>query len=188
MRGTHSAVAVLMLLGVACHRQSPLADRKVDADIKETVVAVLRDSTGREVARATLIERSEGVVISIEGSGLPPGEHGFHIHDAGECHPPDFKSAAGHFNPEGKEHGFENPRGSHAGDLPNLAVGDDGKVKTQRLARGVTLSGTGKTSLLKPGGTSLVIHEKPDDYKTDPDGSAGKRIACGAIQVEHPAR
>ncbi|MBI3318698.1 MAG: superoxide dismutase family protein, partial [Candidatus Omnitrophica bacterium] len=91
-----------------------------------------------------------------------------------------FKSAGGHFNPEGREHGKKNPKGAHAGDLPNLVVGPEGELETEVLATGVNL-GNGPRGLLKPQGTSLVIHANPDDETTDPAGSAGARVACGAV-------
>jgi Cu-Zn family superoxide dismutase len=89
--------------------------------------------------------------------------------------------AGPHFNPGGKQHGFENPMGFHAGDLPNLDVGPDGKGKAQAVAKGAGL-GTGKDGLFHEGGTALVVHEKPDDMKTDPAGNSGGRIACGVVE------
>ncbi len=143
--------------------------------------ATLRDAGGREVGQATLTERPGGIRIQMDLRGLPPGVHAFHIHEAGRCDPPDFKSAGGHFNPEGRKHGRKNPQGPHAGDLPNILVGPDGAASVELLARGVTL-GTGEHSLFKPGGTSLVIHAGADDDVTDPAGNAGARIACGVIE------
>lgn len=142
--------------------------------------AELRDTAGNILGKATFTQLPDGVLITLKASNLPPGVHGFHIHDQAACHGPDFTSAGGHFNPEGKSHGFENPNGPHAGDLPNLSVGADGKVEVSTLARRVSL-GDGPNSLLKSGGTSLMIHAGPDDYKSDPAGNSGARIACGAI-------
>ena len=113
---------------------------------------------------------------------LSPGVHAIHVHEAGRCDAPDFKAAGGHFNPENKKHGIENPEGHHAGDLPNLTVGANGKGTFKTTIPGVTLAGDSATSLLKVGGTSVVIHEKADDMKTDPAGNAGARLACGVIQ------
>jgi Cu-Zn family superoxide dismutase len=142
---------------------------------------VLKDAKGETVGTATLTQEKEGVLVAVQVAGLPPGEHGFHLHAAGKCDPPSFLSAGPHFNPGGKQHGFENPMGFHAGDLPNLTVGPDGKGKAEAVAKGVTL-GTGKDGLFHEGGTALVVHEKADDMKTDPAGNSGGRIACGVVE------
>ena len=111
---------------------------------------------------------------------LPPGTHALHIHSVGECDAPDFKSTGPHFNPEAKKHGPKNLEGPHAGDLPNFEVGKDDRSKSSVTAPHVKLGG-GSNSLFHPEGTALVIHEKPDDYMTDPAGNAGARIACGIV-------
>src|ERR1022692_4503951 len=101
---------------------------------------------------------------------------------AGKCDAPGFTTAGGHFNPANKQHGMQNPEGHHAGDLPNLTVGANGKGAFKTTIQNVTLAGDGATSLFHAGGTSVLIHEKADDMKTDPAGNAGARIACGMIQ------
>ncbi len=145
-----------------------------------TAKADLSDSKGQHVGTAKLKGTDQGVSVAIEVANLPPGVHGFHIHAVGKCETPDFKSAGGHFNPEGKKHGLENPEGHHAGDLQNLTVDARGKAKVKVVVTGVTL-GEGANSLFHPEGTALVIHAAPDDMKTDPAGNAGARIACGVI-------
>jgi Cu-Zn family superoxide dismutase len=145
-----------------------------------TAKADLVNSQGLHVGTAQLKETAQGVRLALEVANLPPGVHGFHIHAVGKCEPPDFKSAGGHFNPEGKEHGLENPAGHHVGDLQNLTVDAQGKAKVTIVVSGVTL-GEGANSLFQPQGTAIVIHANPDDMKTDPAGNAGARIACGAI-------
>ncbi|MFC4075706.1 superoxide dismutase family protein [Salinithrix halophila] len=150
-------------------------------DPRKQVVVEMENAKGKEVGTATLQEETKGVEVRLNGKGLPPGKHGLHIHEQAECDAPDFKSAGKHFNPEGKEHGLENPKGAHAGDLPNLKVKKDGTAQLSAIAKGVTL-GKGKHSLVGKKGTALVIHEQPDDMKTDPVGKAGDRIACGEIE------
>jgi Cu-Zn family superoxide dismutase len=144
--------------------------------------AILIDSQGQEVGKATLEQTDKGVKINLTVKNMPPGEHAFHIHEKAMCDAPDFKSAGGHFNPFNKEHGLDNPKGPHAGDLPNITVGQDGSGTYEIMATLVTLKPGEKNSLFHPGGTSLMIHQKPDDNVSDPAGDAGPRIACGPIK------
>ena len=152
------------------------------AEAPKTTKAELVNAKGEKIGAATLEDKGVlGVLILLEAEKLPPGVDAIHIHAVGKCDPPDFKSAGPHFNPAGKKHGMMNPEGPHAGDLMNIGVGFDGKVKSTLIARGVTL-GPGPNSLFSPEGTSLVIHAGPDDNKTDPSGNSGDRIACGVIK------
>ena len=123
-----------------------------------------------------LLAVPSGVLIDANLSAVPPGYHGFHIHEVGKCEPPDFKSAGGHFNPEEDRHGLMTDAGPHAGDLPNIHVPENGKLRIEMLHQLVSLQG-----LLDDDGSAIVIHEGPDDYVTDPTGNAGARIACGVI-------
>ena len=118
-----------------------------------------------------------GVSIELTLKGLPPGEHGLHLHEVAKCEGPDYKSAGAHFNPTKKQHGLSNPNGPHAGDMPNFTVAANGTAQTTITNKNVTM-GAGANSIL---GTALVIHEKADDLKSDPAGNAGSPIACGAI-------
>jgi Cu-Zn family superoxide dismutase len=147
----------------------------------KVATARIIDSKGGAIGSAILSETGEGVKIKLGAGGIPPGMHGFHIHSAGMCEPPDFKSAGGHFNPYGKKHGLKSAEGRHAGDMPNVEAGEDGKVSVDIIVKDVTL-GEGVNSLFKPEGTSIVIHANPDDGVSDPAGNAGARIACGVIE------
>jgi superoxide dismutase, Cu-Zn family len=140
----------------------------------------LLNAQGDTVGTAILREVGETVRISLNVSGLPPGEKGIHIHQVGRCDPPAFESAGGHFAPQGGQHGFDNPAGPHAGDLRNINVGADGTAQQELTTDLVTLR-DGPNSVFDSDGTSLVIHAGPDDYRTDPSGQSGDRIACGVI-------
>jgi len=148
----------------------------------EAVQVQLNNSDGETVGTAMLEEGEDGVNIRVEATNLPEGPHGFHIHEKAVCEEPDFESAGGHFNPEDTNHGFDDPDGPHAGDLPNLEVGEDGSVNEDFVVEGVTLEKGKDNSLLDGDGTSLVIHADADDNKSQPSGDAGDRIACGAIE------
>lgn len=123
------------------------------------------NSAGEIIGEAVFTETKKGVKIHVAAEKLEPGTKAIHIHKTGTCDLPDFKSAGAHFNPAGKEHGFHNPKGFHVGDLPNIKVPQSGEVDVTTVAPGVKL---GKDSLLDADGSALIIHEKADDYKTDP--------------------
>ncbi len=147
---------------------------------KATGHADIINAQGDKIGAAKLTETRTGVKIALNVSKLPKGVHGFHIHAVGKCDTPDFKTAGGHFNPEGKKHGLKNPDGPHAGDMQNITVSAKGTARTTITDPRVTL-GEGKNSLFQSDGTAIVIHEKADDEMTDPAGNAGNRIACGVI-------
>jgi Cu-Zn family superoxide dismutase len=138
-----------------------------------------RTADGRDAGTAALTETGAGVLVRATLRNLPPGTHALHVHETGTCEPP-FESAGGHYNPTDRQHGFLNPQGEHAGDLTNITVGADGTASADLLAPEVTL-GTAGATLRDTDGSSLVVHAGADDYRTDPSGNSGDRIACGVI-------
>jgi superoxide dismutase, Cu-Zn family len=150
-------------------------------DAPKSAHADIMDAQGRKVGTARITAAADGVSILVNVEKLPPGTHGIHIHTIGKCEGPAFTTAGGHFNPDMKKHGKDNPDGPHVGDLLNLEIGADGAGKATLHAMGVTL-GDGPNSLFHDGGTAIVIHATADDYKTDPSGNSGARIACGVIE------
>lgn len=171
-----STVAIALLLSVAV----PVIAAP-DAGFPDTksITTLLYDSQGKTVGRLTLVESAQGLVLRGTLIDLPKGTHAIHFHEIGKCEPP-FKSAGGHFNPTHKAHGMLEPGGHHAGDLPNVVVGKDGTAEFEAFAEGVTLA-PGPNTLLDADGTAIVVHAKADDYRSQPAGDSGDRIACGVV-------
>ena len=140
--------------------------------------AELKTPDGTRIGTAVAEEVDGAIRVMVEVAGVAKGVHGTHVHAVGKCEAPDFASAGPHWNPSTHQHGKDNPLGPHAGDLPNLSVGDDGRDRTI-----FTLSQGTYAGLLDEDGASLVVHAGPDDYKTDPSGNSGGRIACGVFQA-----
>jgi Cu-Zn family superoxide dismutase len=147
----------------------------------QTAKAAFKNADGKDVGTAELVQTPAGVLVKLSVKGLPPGEHAFHIHGVGKCEPP-FTSSGGHFNPAGKKHGMMAAEGQHAGDMPNLHIPADGALMVEVLNPAVTLEKGKPNSLFGPEGTALIVHAGKDDYKTDPTGDAGGRIACAVVQ------
>lgn len=154
------------------------ANASSPAQAPATVIAqgalAAADGVARGNARVT--SKPGGLTVNVQASGLASGQYGLHVHSVGACDAPDFKTAEGHWNPTGAQHGFDNPKGAHRGDLPNLTIGTDGKGIVDFAIPNATAGG-----LLDSDGAAIVIHAGPDDLKTDPSGDSGARIACGVL-------
>lgn len=142
--------------------------------------AELRNAAGQAVGTATFTQVGGALRVLLEVQGLPPGPKAVHVHAAGRCESPGFTSAGDHFNPMSRQHGALNPAGPHAGDLPNITVGADGRGRLESTTELMTLLG-GPTSVFDADGSALIVHAAADDFKTDPTGNAGARLACGVI-------
>jgi Cu-Zn family superoxide dismutase len=165
------AIAITSLLGAAA---LSAADKPVKVDMK--------DASGQSIGTAVITgdKSGSGVTIKLDVKSLTPGEHAVHIHQTAKCEAPGFTSAGGHFNPDMKQHGLDNPQGPHNGDMPNFTVKANGTAKVTVSDPRVSM-GDGANSIFANGGTALVIHAKADDMKTNPSGNAGDRVACGVI-------
>lgn len=187
--GQFLCISLFALLVGACSRDD-LPDTKTETveapkqaagygQEVESANAKLRAKSGSSVEGSVSFRHDaerKGLVISVEASGLEPGLHGFHIHESGDCGGNNANSAGGHFNPENNRHGDPDNASSHAGDLGNIRVSDDGTVQHRIFSRVLTF--TGETSVV---GKAVVIHQQADDLESQPSGDAGKRVACGVI-------
>jgi Cu-Zn family superoxide dismutase len=147
----------------------------------ETVRTTFVDSAGRKIGTAVLTQTPSGVLVELDLTGLPPGWKAVHFHTIGRCEPgTGFKSAGDHFAPRQEHHGLRVDKGPHAGDMPNQYVHNDGTLRAHVLNTLVTLSPS-EASLLDADGSALVVHAKPDDYRSQPAGDSGERIACAVL-------
>lgn len=140
--------------------------------------ARLSFADGRPAGTATLLNDARGLRIVVTATGMTPGPRGFHLHTTGKCEGPGFTSAGGHLNPDNRKHGSLAAGGAHLGDLPNLEIGSDGSGRATEIVPG----GSGALgAIFDADGTAVVIHANADDYRTDPTGNAGDRVACGVF-------
>jgi len=132
----------------------------------------MKNGQGQSVGTATLSSAKDGgVSVALDLKNLTPGRHALHFHQTASCEGPAFTSAGGHYNPENKKHGLQNPEGPHAGDMNNFTVLKDGTAKTTVVAPHMKMGVA----------AALVVHAGVDDLKTDPAGNAGDRVACGVV-------
>ena len=167
-----SVSVAAILLGAAAVRAAEI----------NRAVAVLHPTKGSSVSGlVTFTKVDDGVRVVADMTGLTPGDHGFHIHDFGDCSAPDSTSAGGHFNPTGHEHGGPDAEKRHIGDLGNITADANGKGHYDRVDKQLTFEGP--HSII---GRSVIVHEKADDLKSQPTGDAGGRVACGVVGVAKP--
>jgi len=172
-RLAHPLLAAILVTGSALAEDVP-------SPPASPAISELQDLKGKPVGTVMLLPTPHGLLVRGALNGIPPGTHAIHFHETGKCEPP-FKTAGGHFNPAKKNHGVLDPGGSHAGDLPNLVVPASGKVEFEFFVPALTLA-PGPDSILDADGTAVVIHAGPDDYRSQPAGNSGDRIACGVIR------
>ena len=168
-----SASAATALLLAGCATTNTMSSEPIGT-------AMMMSSTGAQLGTATLLENGNSLSVSVEVAGLPAGSHGFHLHTTGKCEAPDFQSAGGHLNPANKSHGIYSPDGAHLGDLPNLTVSENGTAAQTFSLVGNNVNS--EAAIFDADGTAVMIHAGPDDYRTDPAGDAGSRIACGVLR------
>ncbi|WP_296680396.1 superoxide dismutase family protein [Novosphingobium sp.] len=143
-------------------------------------IADLALSNGAPAGKALVTAGGDQINISLAAFGMPQGAHGMHLHMVGSCDAPTFSSAGAHLNPDHHQHGTANPDGSHLGDLPNLSINASGTGTISVQLKG-TRADT-EAAMFDADGTAIIVHSGADDYKTDPSGNSGARIACGVLK------
>jgi Cu-Zn family superoxide dismutase len=170
-----SAAALAFLFGAAGMAGAKEASA---ADAAAKATAAMKDAEGNSVGTVAFEQGAQGTVVHARLTDLPPGAHALHVHETGKCEAPAFTSAGGHYNPSDQAHGFFADDGYHAGDLPNFHVPDSGTVEIEFFSEQLKLD----DNVFDSDGSSVVIHAGMDDYRTDPAGDAGGRVACGVIE------
>ena len=182
------AVLTMAGFGLAACGARPAGDAaSPKAMPEETQASDGRDRAGAKTTTSTTTEIKivfedgrNGIDVRVTAAGLTPGTHGMHVHEVGRCDEPSFTSAGPHWNPTAKRHGRDNPAGAHLGDLPNIVIGADGRGAASGTIAGAKLS-EGSNPMFDDDGAALLIHAKADDYRTDPGGDSGDRIACSVV-------
>ena len=124
-----------------------------------------------------------GTAVTVSVSGISEGSHAMHFHETGLCEGPDFKSAGGHYNPTNRAHGKKMADGPHAGDMMNIMVDADLNGQVSFVNERVSINGDhGLPAIFDQDGTALILHEKADDYASQPSGAAGARIGCALLK------
>ncbi len=169
--------SILAATAVALFLATPVLAQGISAS------ASMKGADGAESGTVTFNQTKSGMLhIIVEMTNLAPGSHGLHIHEAGACDAAgNFESAGGHYA-GGKEHGINSEDGPHAGDLPNVHVGENGVLKVEFFTDRPSLGEGGTNPLIDADGSAVVLHQDPDDYASHPAGHAGARIACGVIE------
>lgn len=194
IRATWAVLALGGLIAIACAgggapgvaSATPNADPFDESPTSVVANAAITDPQGKVIGLASFRETRLGVRVEIKVTSLPPGKHGTHIHGAGKCEGPEFTSAGGHFNVNDKQHGVPGAVTAHAGELPNLEVGANGQGSLLFYSPHLSLNRWSSNGLGFGAGTAVVIHAQEDDYKTQPAGNSGARIACGVVRIANP--
>ncbi|MEA3062034.1 MAG: superoxide dismutase, Cu-Zn family [Sphingomonadales bacterium] len=172
-----TAAAAATLAGCAANHSAAAGD----APVPIAAFAQIKMPDGRLAARAAVRAAGHSLRVRVDAADLAPGIYAVHFHAVGRCDPPAFASAGPHWNPTARQHGKDNPMGMHMGDLPNLVVGADRRGRYEFAIADATLAGPSADALLDGDGAAVVIHAQADDYRTDPSGNSGARIACGVL-------
>jgi superoxide dismutase, Cu-Zn family len=176
--GWIASIAALVLLGIACSTFAQGKKGTQTAPAAGKAAAVIEAKSGSTLAGTAEFTMHEGqMMITVSVKGAPPGAHAVHVHEKGDCSAPDASSAGGHFNPGGHQHGAPEAAEHHAGDLGNMTVGADGTGSLMIHSSDLSLSGANSVV-----GHAIIVHEKTDDFVTQPTGNAGGRIGCGVIR------
>ncbi|RPJ94485.1 superoxide dismutase family protein [Rummeliibacillus sp. TYF005] len=175
-------IATISLIAGCSASKEDSEMKAVNGEKSVTAKADFINSEGKDIGTANLTQTDQGVKIDLKLKDLSPGTHGIHIHEVGICEKPKFESAGAHFNPTQKQHGYNNPKGYHLGDLPNIQVEEDGTVDVEFTTKDFTIEKGAEHSLFDDNGSAFIIHADKDDYITDPSGNSGDRIACGVIK------